>query len=182
MNSFKLFLENKIASIEDSFPSIDEFYDFCDSLSMYIEVNDQDEKTALREYFVVLNNSGVLSKKTVYKLVKVKSKEDIKKIDSISSFSTSILKGSILEEMKETVNLYKSEGEFFYIELKNALGLDINNFYKTFFKGKKKHFIKYDRERGYGVMSKLYDTFNEKSKQKEFIVYGEYKQFKYIDI
>jgi hypothetical protein len=175
------FLDYLIKESTTDVENIPDFYAFCDSLMMYIDVNDEESKEELSESFKYLANNNFLSKKTVWKLVKVQESK-IKEINGLSSCSTSMLKGNILESMKRTVSDYSNNNEdFWYIEYKSVLGLDINSFYKEHFKGKKKYFTKkYDKQ--YQTIDALYDIFEGLKEQKEFIAYGKYKPTKRIKV
>ena len=153
---------------------ISDFRDFCATLSFYIEYN---EKDGLDNYLEELKKLGLLSKgKNLYKVVRLEDPKNYKvEKQKITSASTSILKGPILDEMKDTITQYVKSGDFYIVHIEEAEGLDINMFYNKFFKGKQKELTKKYDEFGNQPVGSLYDSFKDKYKQKEFIIFGNYK-------
>ena len=79
------------------------------------------------------------------------------------------------------VNQYQKQGTFYCLVMEKAKGLNINKLYKIF-KGNKKYLInKYDTPLN-RIMDVMYDSFNDKKYQKEFIVFGRYKIKEFIPV
>lgn len=151
---------------------ISDFSDFCDVLSLYIEYN-KDE--GLKKYLLEMKKMNLLNKKDkLYKIVKLKNPSDYNpNSKELTSTSTTQLSGYMLDEMKDTVNQYVKDGDFYLVEIGDAIGLDVNLLYRKFFKGKQKELTK-DEVIGNQPIGLLYDTFKEKYKQNEFIVLGKH--------
>lgn len=152
---------------------ISDFSDFCDTLSFYIEYNQGED---LEKYLKELKSLGMLTKsKKLYKIIRIEDPEKfIPGKNPITSASTKILKGDMLDSMKDTIDQYVQSGDFYLVTIDSAEGLDVNAFYKKYFKGKQKEMTK-DEVIGNQPIGQLFDTFKEKSKQNEFIIYGSFK-------
>lgn len=154
----------------------DNFPIFILSLSFYIDYNDKTSAKELYYFLRKLDKQNLLhTYDKVYKLIRINNPFDYIPVQiGITSSSKEKLSGNILEEMKETVSQYKKSGDFYYIEIENVKGIDINEFYKMFKNRKRELIKKYDSVQNQ-IFSIMFDTFVEKFNQQEFIICGNYK-------
>ena len=161
----------------------DDFEDFVLNLGAYIDYNDKASADALVRYYPKLQRAGLIEKpKEVYRLVKLERYTDYKPgAQQITSAATQHFTPSFLKDMKAMVNQYQKQGQFYCLIIEKAKGININKLYKLF-KGKKKYLTnKYDKP-GNMVMSVMYDAFEDKKYQKEFIIIGDYKIKEFLPV
>jgi hypothetical protein len=178
MKMFKeLLLESKYpTNIEDIEKALgDDFSDFILNLGAYIDYNDKDSADVLFKYLPKLKKAGIITKpKEVYRLVKLERITDYKpEVMNITSTATKRFSPSFLKDMKKTVDQYQKYGEYYCIIIDKCEGLDVNKLYKLF-KGKKRYLTKKYDKPGNMVMDVMYDSFEDKKFQNEFIVFGNY--------
>jgi hypothetical protein len=183
-NEYRSETEILVESVEDLEKVFGtEFSDFALELSAYIDYNDKASADSLLRFYPKLRKAGLVDKPNeLYRLVKLERFSDYKPgAQQITSTSTSRFKSSFLKDMKAMVNQYQKQGKFYCLIIQNAKGLDIQKLYKIF-KGKKKYLInKYDSP-GNMNFSSLFDSFEDKKYQKEFIIFGKYEIKEFIPV
>ncbi len=153
---------------------------FADALQMYTNWNDKDSIEDLLQ----MNLKPLFSTpKKLFRLVRGQDENDytINKF-GVTSASTK-LSPQMIEEMKDMINQYKKQGNFYLQELEQAQGIDINKLSRSkLFKGKKRELVaKYD-EPGNEPISALYDSFKQLKPQNEFLIFGDYKVTKTTEV
>jgi len=164
-----------IKKIEDAFG--EKLLPFLDELQLYIDYNDDREhKTTkfISSHKKELKKAGFLTNPTkVYRLVKLEKKEVGKKPTKKPAYSASTekLTGGLLDSMKNMITTFKQKGDFYYIVIDDCEGLDINSFGKVFIDNKDLLLNKYNQS---NIMPFFLETMEEKSGQKEFLIFGQY--------
>ena len=161
-----------IKKIEASF-SKERLEGFLDSLTFYIDYNDEQSKDEIISYQKELKKAGLItSPKSVYRMVRLEKKEINKKPNKrkMTSSSTEKMEGKMLQLMKGMIDQYKKKGDYYYQEINDAEGFDVNGF-ASVFHSNKEYFMKNYNEK---IMSFFYDTIENKDEQKEFIIFGNY--------
>ena len=177
MMKFKEYNNKLNESVEDLEKIFgDKFSDFALQLSAYIDYNDKDSADELLNYYPELKKAGLIeSPKVLYRLVRLERISDYKiNSQQVTSASKKRFPPSFLKDMKKMVNQWKKTGKFYCLIITDAKGLDVNKLYKVF-KGKKRYLIKKYDTLGNMNFDVLYDSFENKKYQKEFIIFGDYK-------
>jgi hypothetical protein len=163
----ELITESTINNIEKIFGN--DLLEFIDLLTFYIDFNDKQSKKELLKFKSKLKKLNLLSTQNVYKLVKLKNPESYR-TSFPASASTEMLQGNMLKLMKNM--LEHSQGDYYYLVINNAIGLDINKFGDYFLKNKEYLLNKYDKNDH--KMAFFFETLESKNEQNEFIIFDKY--------
>jgi len=182
MNSFRKIVEKELFSdIENAFG--DKLLPFLDSLQFYVDFNDEQSKKEIVQCKKELKKCGFLEKNngSVYRLARLDN-TDIKKVNNsskqkqkvLTSASTEKITGKILNLMKDMIKQYKQKGDYYYLEITDYEGFDINKFANVFLNNKDEILKKYSDPNDKKVILFFYDTIESKKEQKEFLIFGSY--------
>lgn len=150
-----------------------DFVKFILALETYIEYNDKESADELYEFKGDLKRLGLIKPfKKLYRVIRLESTDKIEQ-RKITSASKKKYSGDFLEEVKDMIDQYKRNGDYYILELSGE-GLDVNEFSKLF-KGKKKELTKQYDTFGNEPMSILYDVFKQFSKQNEVIIFDKFE-------
>lgn len=161
-----------IKKIESAF-SKEKLEGFLDSLTFYIDYNDEQSKDEILSYIKELKKAGLItSPKAIYRLVRLEQKEVNKKPKKrkMTSSSTEKMEGKTLQLMKGMIDQYKKKGDYYYQEINDAEGFDVNDFAKVFHNNREYFLENYNRK----IIRFFYDTIDNKAEQKEFLIFGDY--------
>ena len=182
MGFLSLLNEGSIESIESAFGK--KFVEFVVLLTTYIDYNVKEEKAKIVKFKKELKKCGCLENKVSFRLVKSNDmaiyKINQSNAKSVTSASTAKLKGDILELMKNMITTFKPKGNFYYLEVDKADGIDINKFGEEFLKNKDYLIEKYDGESK--PMQFFFETLDAKKEQIEYLILGKYKVKKFTKI
>ena len=150
----------------------DKLMPFLEELYFYIDENDKISLEIISKHKKELKKAGFLtSPKMVYRLVKLEKKEVNKKpkVKPAYSASTQKLEGKMLNLMKNMITSYKAKGDFYYLEIDDCEGLDINTFGKVIQDNKEK-LLKINEKTTLFFL----ESIENKKEQNEFLIFGAY--------